>query len=128
MTVKPRILVVEAETAVAMMMVHLLTRAGCGVEVVTTVKKGMRLAQKEEFDLITLDVDLPGASGFEICSRLKQNPRLQDTPVVFVSGHPCEEARLRAFDLGAVDYIIKPFDPTDFIFRIMCHAKERAMA
>jgi len=73
--------------------------------------------------LITLDIDLPGASGFEICRHLKQNPRLQSTPVVFVSARSDEADRLCAIELGAVDFITKPFEAGDFIARLLAHLK-----
>jgi len=63
---KARILIVEDDTPLAMMMVSLLTRAGCDVQTAWNVEKTMRLAQDEDFDLITLDVDLPRTNGFEI--------------------------------------------------------------
>ena len=67
MIVKPKILIVEDQAAVAMTMVYLLTQAGCETEVAATGKKAMQLAEGGNFDLITLDVDLPGISGFEVC-------------------------------------------------------------
>jgi DNA-binding response OmpR family regulator len=123
MTEKAKILVVEDEPGVSMMMVFLLTRAGCDAQPAWNADKAMRLAQDEEFDLITLDIDLPGASGFEICSRLKQIPRHRATPVVFISGRPYEEDQRRAFELGAVDYIEKPFEALKFAGRILSHVK-----
>ena len=107
----------------AMMMVYLLTQAGCETEVATTGKKAMQMAETGKFDLITLDVDLPDGNGFKICSRLKENPHLHDTPVVFVSGHPSEEYQQRTVELGAADYITKPFDALDFASRILSHIK-----
>ncbi len=118
MSIKARILIVEDETPVAMMMVHVLSRAGCDVLVAPTGEKGMELAQENEFDLIMLDVDLPDTNGFEICSELKQRHFSRQTPVVFVSGRRCEQDVQRGLELGAVDYIMKPFDPSDFVERI----------
>jgi CheY-like chemotaxis protein len=126
MTAKAKILVVEDQTSVAMMMVFLLTRAGCEVATAWNAEKALPLAQVGGFDLITLDIDLPGTSGFEICRRLKQTPGLRDIPVIFVSARPHAEDRQRAFELGAVDYIEKPFEATDFIFRIISHAKAKS--
>ena len=123
MTSQPKILIVEDDTPLAMMMVSLLTRAGCDVQTAWNAEKAIRLAEGEDFDLITLDVDLPRTSGFEICSRLKENPSLRDTPIVFVSGRPHEEDRQRAFELGAVDYITKPFAAMNFSSRILSHIK-----
>ncbi|MGO9586291.1 MAG: response regulator transcription factor [Limisphaerales bacterium] len=104
-----KILIVEDQMPVAMMMTFLLARAGCETEVATTGANAMQKAQDGNFDLITLDADLPGGiSGFEVCRRLKENPFFQ-TPVVFVSGRPCPQDVRRGLELGAVDYITKPF-------------------
>ena len=119
MTGKAKILIIEDDTPVAMMMVNVLSRAGCDVQVANTGQKGMELARENKFDLITLDVDLPDISGFEICSELKQRHLSYHTPIVFVSGRPCENDRQRGLDLGAVDYITKPFDARDFVSRLL---------
>ena len=109
---------------VAMMMVYLLNRVGCETEVAGTGQKAMQMAETGNFDLITLDVDLPDGNGFEICSRLKQNTRLCDTPIVFVSGRPCEQDVRRGLESGAVDYITKPFDALDFAPRLLSHIRQ----
>ena len=119
MTGKAKILIIEDDTPVAMMMVNVLSRAGCDVRVANTGQKGMELARENKFDLITLDVDLPDIGGFEICSELKQRHLSYHTPIVFVSGRPCENDRQRGLDLGAVDYITKPFDARDFVSRLL---------
>ena len=123
---KVKILVVDDQMAVALMMVFLLTRAGCDAQAALDAEKTLRLAQTEMFDLITLDIDLPGTNGFEIYRRLKKLPCCCDTPIIFVSGRPYDEDRQRAFELGAVDYIVKPFEVTDFVFRIKSHAKAKS--
>jgi putative two-component system response regulator len=123
MTGKPKILIVENDTPVAMMMVNLLTRAGCDVMVANTGEKGMELAQENEFDLFALAVGLHDINGFEICNDLKQRHLTRDTPIVFVSSKPCEQDVQRGLELGAVDYITKPIDPWNFVRRIISHAK-----
>jgi DNA-binding response OmpR family regulator len=123
MNEKPKILIVEDETPVSMMMVFLLTRAGFAVEVAATGEEAMQKTEADDFDLIALDVDLPGISGFEVCSRLKKNPVWRDTPVVFVSGRPHEQDRKRGIALGAAEYITKPFGAEDFVARIRLHVK-----
>jgi len=83
-TGKPRILIVEDDTPLAMTMVHVLSRAGCDVLVASTGKKGLELAQENKFDLITLDMDLSDINGFKICRELKQRHLSRHTPVIFV--------------------------------------------
>ena len=85
---KAKILVVDDQMAVLTMLRFLLTRAGCETEGALDAEKALRLAQAEAFDLITLDVELPGANGFVIYQRLRKIPHVKDTPICFVSGRP----------------------------------------
>ncbi len=121
MTRKPKILIVEDQPEVLSVMAYLLTRAGCDVSTAQTGTEGLQLARDEAFDVITLDIDLPGISGFEICRRLKRDPRLCHTPVIFVSGRLCEADRQCGRKLGAADCIAKPFDALAFVQRILSH-------
>jgi len=125
MSAKVKILIIEDEVPVALLMVALLTRAGCEVEVATVAEKGIRLADEGNFDLITLDIDLPRASGFEICRRLKENPSLHCTPIVFVSGRSSLEDQQHGLEAGAADYITKPFEAWEFAARLLSHIKAR---
>lgn len=120
---KIRVLIVEDDTPLAMMMVHVLSRAGCDVQVASTGKTGLELAQQNKFDLITLDIDLPGISGLEICRELKQRHLTRHTPVVFVTGRLGEQDVRRGLELGAVDYITKPFG-VEFAPRLLSHIKQ----
>ena len=118
---KAEILIVESETPVAMMMVNVLTQAGCEVLVASSGEKGMELAQENKFDLIVLAVDLPDIKGFDICNELKQRHASRRTPIVLISGRPAENDRQRGLELGAADYIKKPFGASDFVQRILSH-------
>ena len=121
-----KILVVDDQMAVALTMVFLLTRAGCDAQTALDAEKALRLAQTGTFDLITLDVDMPGINGFELFLRLKQIPHLAETPIVFVSGNSTIENQQRGLDLGATDFIEKPFDSLEFVSRILSHIKARS--
>jgi DNA-binding response OmpR family regulator len=118
-----KILIVEDDTPVAFIMVYLLTCAGCEAEVATTGGKAMQMAQAGGFDLITRDVELPGINGFELVQRLKQIPHLEETPVVFVSACATMENQQLALDLGAADFIEKPFGASDLVSRILTHTR-----
>lgn len=113
----------EDEPGVLLLMVYLLTCAGCEVLTARTANEGMQLAQNGDLDLVTLDIDLPKISGFEICRRLKQDPRSRDVPVIFVSGRIGEADRQHGLELGAADYIAKPFDASVFVRKIFSHVK-----
>jgi DNA-binding response OmpR family regulator len=118
-----KILIVEDDMPVAMMIAYLLTRAQCEVAFAHTAKKGMQLAEAGDFDLITLDVDLPDGNGFNLCGHLKAHPRLSGTPIVFVSARCCIEDQQHGLDVGAADYITKPFETFEFAPRLLSHIK-----
>ena len=124
MSGKAKILIIEDEPGVLMMMVRRLTQAGCDVDAAWNAQAGMQKACEGNFDLITLEVDLPGTNGFEMCRHLKKNSRLSDTPVVFVSWRASLEDQQQGLELGAADYITKPFDARDFASRILSHAEQ----
>ena len=119
---KTRILIVEDQPEVLELMVLALTRAGCEVVAAADGKEGMRRAEDGAFDLISTDLDMPELDGFELCSRLKQNPALRHTPIVIVSGRTGDDDLRRGRELGAADFITKPFDLASFTARILALA------
>ena len=119
---KPRILIVEDEAPVAMVIRFLLGRAGCETEIAMDISKAMQLAREGNFDLITLD-GMPGGDGFWFCGELKRDPYLKDTPIIFVSGRAALEDQQHGLEMGASDYITKPFDSSEFAQRILSHIK-----
>ena len=72
-------------------------------------------------ELILLDANMPGLDGFEVCRRLKREPRLRDIPVIFVSALSETEDKLKGFDIGAVDYVTKPFQREELLARVRTH-------
>jgi two-component system, cell cycle response regulator len=81
-------------------------------------KEGLEAADREQPDLVLLDVDMPGLSGFEVCRRLKENAATCLTPVIFLSGSSGTEDRVKGLDLGAVDFVTKPFDAFELRARV----------
>ncbi|MDI7269559.1 MAG: two-component system response regulator [Myxococcota bacterium] len=79
------------------------------------------LAAKAPPDLILLDVMMPGMDGFEVCRRIRADPRLRDVPVIFITALGDEKAESRGFEVGAVDYITKPFRPEAVKARVQTH-------
>lgn len=79
------------------------------------------LLEQIKFDLIILDVVLPDNNGFQLCNRIKKNELLCDVPVIFITGLGDKDNIVHAFDLGAVDYIVKPFDKAELIARVKIH-------
>lgn len=76
---------------------------------------------KNSPDLILLDIMMPGIDGFEVCKRLKENPRTSHIPVIFVTAKMTTTDETRGFDLGAVDYITKPISPPVVLARVQTH-------
>jgi DNA-binding response OmpR family regulator len=126
MSDKAKILVVDDEIAVGAMIVFLLAHGGCEAETARNAEKALQLAQSKKFDLITLDIELPGTSGFEIYDRLREIPHLKGTPICFVSGRPTMENMQRSLELGAADFIAKPFNAQDFVRQILSHANAKS--
>jgi diguanylate cyclase (GGDEF)-like protein len=81
-------------------------------------ERGLDMAVELQPDLILLDVDMPQLSGFEVCQRLKADPSTAHIPVVFLTGSGDITTKVRGFDLGAVDYVTKPFDPVELRARV----------
>ncbi len=123
---KPRLLLIEQHLPTAMSLVAMLTHAGCSMEVATSAKGAMQLSQVLEFDLIVLDPDLPDFGGFETFLRLRQLPALAATPIVFIARHSDDVSWRGSLELGAADYIEKPFFGPAFVRRILSHVKTRS--
>jgi diguanylate cyclase (GGDEF)-like protein len=79
---------------------------------------GLTLAASLKPDLILLDVEMPGTDGYETCRRLKANPDLFNTPVIFLTAMAATEEKIRGLELGAVDYVTKPFNPSELLARV----------
>jgi len=123
-----KVLVVESEIPTAMMVTSLLTQAGFDVRFAAKGRKGLEIAQDQKFDLIVLETVLPDLSGLKICAELKQRHISYRTPVVFLSDQHGNEYRERALELGAADFIEKPFDGREFISRVLSHLEESTLA
>ena len=122
-SIRPKILVVEDQRHVLETILYLLKRADCEAVGAQTGAAALQLAQAGKFDLITLDLDLPDINGLELCRRLKQDLQLRHIPVIFVTGYGGRGTRQRCLELGAADYIAKPFDAFAFVSRIYSHLK-----
>jgi phosphoserine phosphatase RsbU/P len=91
-------------------------------KVATNGEKALALASAgEKPDLILLDIMMPGMNGYEVCSRLKTDPATNEIPVIFLTGQTSAEEETRGFEVGAVDYIHKPFSPAVVKARVRSH-------
>lgn len=81
-------------------------------------REGLEMASRQTPDLVLLDVDMPDIDGFEVCRRLKEDPVTCCTPVIFLSGSGGTEEKVKGLDLGAVDFVTKPFDAFELRARV----------
>jgi DNA-binding response OmpR family regulator len=121
-----RILVVEDEPGIAFALKADLETEGYAVTVATKGDEALRLAQSDAdtFDLILLDVMLPGKDGFEICRALRRAGR--QTPIILLTAKAQEAEKVMGLELGADDYVTKPFSPRELRARIKAHLRRGA--
>ncbi len=123
---KEHILVVEDDEDVLELLRYNLTREGFRVTGVTSGEEALLSTKAQTFDLILLDLILPGIDGLEICRRLKQNSRTQHIPLIMVTGKSGEADIVTGLELGADDYVVKPFSPTVLLARIRSVLRRRS--
>lgn len=113
-----RILIVEDERDVAELICFNLERAGYAVDVTYDGLSGQDLALKERPDLIILDLMLPGKDGFAVFKELKRDSRTAHTPIIMLTARAQTEDRIKGLEVGADDYLTKPFSPKELVLRV----------
>ena len=116
MTRKPHLLVVEDEIAIRTGLLDVLVFHGFTVEAASDGHDGLRKALGGAFDLILLDVMLPGVDGFEICNRIRAQDRTQ--PIIMLTAKTSDEDIIQGLSLGADDYVGKPFSVAQLVLRV----------
>jgi two-component system phosphate regulon response regulator PhoB len=113
-----KILVVEDEEGIRDMLVMALGQAGLGVVAVATAEQAQQALAENMMDLIVLDWMLPGISGIELARRLKNDSGFKELPIILLTARSEEEDKIRGLEIGADDYITKPFSPKELVARI----------
>ena len=113
-----RILIIEDETSIAELEKDYLELSGFEVELEEQGDVGLERALNEDFDLLILDLMLPGMDGFEICRRFRQS---KNTPIIMISAKMDDIDKIRGLGLGADDYMTKPFSPSEMVARVKAH-------
>lgn len=90
-------------------------------------QSGLDAAREQSPDLILLDVNLPDTSGFDVCEKLRNDPATQDSPILFLTGTEAANEKVRAFELGAVDYVTKPFHAAELRARVRAALRTQAL-
>jgi two-component system alkaline phosphatase synthesis response regulator PhoP len=111
----PSVLVVDDEPQIATIAKDYLTRAGFSVTVAADGAAGLEMARQKRHDLIVLDLGLPGLDGLELARALR---RESDVPIIMLTARVDEADRLHGFEVGADDYITKPFSPRELVARV----------
>lgn len=120
----PRVLLVEDDRVTATLIQHRLVREGFDVMDFLNGEDAYRWASTGAFDVAILDVKVPGMDGFEILERLRAIPRLRDIPIIMLTGLGSEADVVRGLELGANDYMLKPFSPAELLARVRRLATE----
>lgn len=113
-----RILVVEDEPDVSALVAYQLAHAGFQVRTASTGREALRALDSDPPDLVILDLMLPEVGGTEILRTMRGRRETSDTPVIVLTARSAEEERLAGFELGADDYISKPFSPKELVLRV----------
>ena len=113
-----RILVVEDDQDIAELVAHHLTRAGFTCDRFATGPDGLDAVRRQIPDLVVLDLMLPGLSGYEICRIMRADSATAAVPVIMLTARAQEEDRVKGLELGADDYVTKPFSPRELVARV----------
>jgi class 3 adenylate cyclase len=121
-----RILVVEDTVENIQVIGAILKQAGYQLSIARNGTQGLEIAGRTPPDLILLDIVMPDLDGFEVCRRLKADAALEEIPVIFLTSSNEVESVVKGFELGAVDYITKPFNAAELLSRVGTHLQLRA--
>lgn len=121
MSDKKRVLIVEDDEDISMIEEAYLESAGFDTEIISDGKEVINILEKEKFDLILLDLMLPGKSGYEVCREIRDKI---DIPIIMVTARTDSVDKIRGLGLGADDYIAKPFDPAELVARVNANMRQ----
>jgi DNA-binding response OmpR family regulator len=114
----PRVLVVEDDGDIAALITHYLEKGGYAAESVAEGGRALSAARETPFDLVILDLMLPGMNGLEICKALRADTRTAALPIIMLTARGEESERILGLDVGADDYVVKPFSPQELMARV----------
>lgn len=118
---KELILIVDDVPQNVQVVCNILGAKNYKIAIAQSGKKALEMVEKVIPDLILLDVTMPEMDGFEVCRRLNQSARTRDIPIIFLTARTETENVLKAFEIGAVDYVTKPFNSAELMARVRTH-------
>lgn len=116
-----RILIVDDVPDNIQVAMNILKEENYRFSFATNGEEALKIMENEPFDLVLLDIMMPGIDGFEVCRRIKSDEAKQDIPVIFLTAKVDADSIAEGFSTGAVDYITKPFHPTELLARVKNH-------
>ncbi|MGA7937833.1 MAG: diguanylate cyclase [Kovacikia sp.] len=122
------VLIVDDNSTNLLVLSQTLKEVGLKVRVSMDGESALEQVDEEIPELILLDVQMPRIDGFETCKRLKSNPLTRDIPVIFITANNSTENIVKGLSLGAVDYIVKPFQKEEVLARVQVHLRMRLLA
>lgn len=125
---KPQILIIEDEEDIRALVRYNLERENFGVSEAESGEAGLKAVMQKKTDLVLLDLMLPGKDGLQICRELKKNDATRDIPVVMMTAKGEESDIVTGLELGAEDYIVKPFSPKVMVARVKAVLRRKAAA
>lgn len=117
---KPKLLLVD-DQRVNILVLYELFRDECEIFMATDGEQALQSCRTVLPDLVLLDVHMDGLDGHEVCRRLKDDPETRDIPIIFVTAQGEEQDEVHGFELGAVDFIVKPINPVIVKARVKTH-------
>jgi two-component system sensor histidine kinase/response regulator len=124
-TRESQILIVDDVARNIQIVGNILSKEMLRIAYATNGETALQLAFSNDFDLVLLDIMMPGMDGFEVCRRLRENEKTADIPIIFLTAKSDVESMLTGFQLGAQDYVSKPFNASELIARVRTHLELR---
>ena len=118
---KANILIVDDKPQNLQLLMNILTQKGYDVRAANSGEAALMTLQAEPSDLVLLDIEMPGLNGYDVCTRLKAESATREIPVLFISARDEVIDKVRAFSVGGVDYITKPFQVEEVLARVETH-------
>jgi two-component system sensor histidine kinase/response regulator len=122
-TIYPAILIVDDNPQNLQVLGKILQENNYKIEFSTSGASALEWLKTKHFDLILLDINMPDMDGFEVCRRIRSKPEMHNVPVIFLSADTDRESIFKGFELGAQDYVTKPFDSRELLVRVRTHLK-----
>lgn len=113
-----KILIVEDDPNISKLVDYNLSKAGFKTTVVGTGEDALANINRDKFHLVVLDIMLPGLDGLDLCKKIKNDPKLSSTKIMMLTAKGEEVDKILGFELGADDYVVKPFSPRELVLRV----------